>query len=361
MKARVRAWLLEDALPLWRGVGVDDAGFGVFEALDHAGAPLADLAKRLRVQARQVYVFAAAAAHLGTDDAALARRLFEETMRVGLTETGGRLVQTTDRAGTPLSTPHDLYDLTFMILADATLRMADGNSGPNEALWSALERLRAPRGWREAEAEAPRNRRRQNPHMHLFEASLAQMEAGDDRYRAVAAACLDLFRTVFLGDDGVLLEYFDDDLAPVAEGQATEPGHMAEWIFLLDWWERLTGAPAGVDLAALFRRAETGRDASGFLIDAVTPLRTTRRLWPQTEYLKAALVMARRGAAPPALADEIVEAIFVTYLSTPTPGGWWDQFDKGGALVSSTMPASTFYHLMAAFLAYLDAPEAGGP
>ncbi|MEO0363577.1 MAG: AGE family epimerase/isomerase, partial [Pseudomonadota bacterium] len=208
LQTRVRAWLVEDALPLWRGVGVDDApgGFGVFEALDHKGAPRADLPKRVRVQARQVFAFATASRRLGAGDMDLARRLFADTMRVAFDETDGRLAGSLDRGGRPLSTPHDLYDLAFMILADASL---GGERG--DALWSALEALKAEKGWFEAAARP--TPRRQNPHMHLFEAALAQIEAGDARYAPVAEECLSLMREVFF-DGGALLEFFDADWRP---------------------------------------------------------------------------------------------------------------------------------------------------
>lgn len=360
LQDRIRAWLVDDALPLWRGAGVDQDGFGVFEALDHDGAPRADLPKRVRVQARQVFTFATADRAFGTGDRPLAQRLFDDLIRGALEDAGGRLAGATDREGRPISTPHDLYDIAFMILADASLASgapADGARGANDALWRALGALKAERGWAEALDPAPH--RRQNPHMHLFEAALAQVEAGDARYAPVAEECLSLFCDVFF-TGGALLEYFDDRWRPIDAGQSVEPGHMAEWVYLLDWYERSTGRStgrgAGVDLSALFAAAERGRDGSGLLIDVIEPRTTTRRLWPQTEYLKAALTMERRGALPDgSRADAIVEAIFDTYLSAPVAGGWWDQFDENGALLSETMPASSFYHLIVAFLAYLDA------
>ncbi|MEM7523172.1 MAG: AGE family epimerase/isomerase, partial [Pseudomonadota bacterium] len=146
LKQRIRAWLISDALPLWRGIGVDDEGFGVFEALDHQGAPRADLPKRLRVQARQVYVFAETDRVFGAGDGPLAARLFADLWEIGFVETGGRLAAATDRAGAPLSTPHDLYDLAFMIFAAAAL--PDGANRRGDELWRALGQLKAERGWR---------------------------------------------------------------------------------------------------------------------------------------------------------------------------------------------------------------------
>ena len=60
--------------------------------------------------------------------------------------------------------------------------------------------------------------RRQNPHMHLFEALLnLWMNTRDPRYLERAGEIFDLFaRRFFEPKAGVLLEYFDDALAPAA-------------------------------------------------------------------------------------------------------------------------------------------------
>ena len=52
-------WLRQDALPLWAGAGFGPAGAGFQEALTQAGAPL-PAPRRLRVQARQTWVYAQA-------------------------------------------------------------------------------------------------------------------------------------------------------------------------------------------------------------------------------------------------------------------------------------------------------------
>lgn len=347
--ARMKRWLLDDALPLWRGAGVDREGFGVWEALDHEGRPLVDLPKRLRVQARQSFVFSDAARVFGADDLDLAARLFEETVAHGFERGSGHLASLLDRRGAILAAPHDLYDVAFMLLADAGLRQA-GRPVDNP-LTEQLHRLKADRGWRESLA-GPVGPRRQNPHMHLFEVALAQHRAGVSGYLDIAEACLDLFREVFLQPDGQVLEFFDESWRPVASGQRIEPGHEAEWIYLIDLYERETGRDAGVDLERMFASVLASRDRSGFLPDATVPPVATRRLWPQTEFLRAAIVMAARRAAPQALADERLDALVGAYFDTPAPGGWRDQFDGDGGLLSTTMPASSLYHIWGACMAY---------
>ena len=350
--ARVRRWLLDDVLPLWRGPGVDEEAFGVWEALDHAGRPLQDLPKRLRVQARQSFAFSTMARVFGTDDLCLAAQLFKDTLEYGVEKGSGNLASLFDRHGGILAAPHELYDVAFMLLADAGLRLA--GAPPDHSSDTLLSRLKAKRGWRE-NLISPDQPRRQNPHMHLFEASLAQHRAGVEGYLDIAEECLDLFRDIFLQPDGHVLELFDDNWRPVASGQRIEPGHIAEWIYLIDLYERETGRSSGIDLDRMFARVLASRDQTGFLSDASVPIVSTRRLWPQTEFLKAAIVMAARRAAPQELADEIMDATFAAYFAAPERGGWYDQFDGEGRLVSSTMPASSLYHVLTACLAYMNA------
>lgn len=344
----IRAWLIDDVLPLWRGTGVDREGFGVWEALDHQGRPLTALPKRLRVQARQSFVFSTAARIFGTDDLDLAARLYRDTLTHGVERSSGNLASLLDRQGGIIAAPHDLYDVAFMLLADAGLRLA--GAVPDDPAAALLSPLKAERGWRENLA-GPGLPRRQNPHMHLFEAALAQHRAGGEGYLDIAEECLDLFRDVFLQPDGRILEFFDDDWQPVSSGQQIEPGHAAEWIYLIDLYERETGQSSGVALDRIFAHVLASRDRSGFLPDTTVPAVSTRRLWPQTELLKAALVMGGRGLAPKELAAGIMDAIFATYLAAPVPGGWYDQFNEEGQPLSSNMPASTFYHILVACLA----------
>ena len=54
-------WLRECALPLWASSGFDERRDAFEEQLEFSGAPVAGVARRLMVQARQVSVFAAAA------------------------------------------------------------------------------------------------------------------------------------------------------------------------------------------------------------------------------------------------------------------------------------------------------------
>ena len=58
---RLRRWLLDEALPLWGGIGFDSARGAFVERLTFEGAPILSVPRRAMVQSRQIYVFSHAA------------------------------------------------------------------------------------------------------------------------------------------------------------------------------------------------------------------------------------------------------------------------------------------------------------
>lgn len=371
-KTLISSWLATQALPLWSGVGYDTATGTVWEALDHDGTPLRDMTRRLRVQARQAYCFAVGAGQapdlVELPDQALA--LFRFALGQGVDPDTGNLGSLLNPDATLQAAAHDLYDVAFMLLAAAALIRAghdiDAELAQVEAM---LARLEAPRGWYEsaaqaqaaasgADSEAGCGRRRQNPHMHMFECATALYAAtGEARFKDMAQVSLDLFRDVFLQPDGAVFEYFTADWQPLDDGQAVEPGHMVEWVYLLDAWEQATGETSGVDMMAIFTHACAARDAVGALPDSSRPKAQTRRCWPQTELLKASIALTRRGETLPSGADPetVVQMLWDEYLDVPVPGGWYDKRGLDGALLSGNMPASTFYHILVALNMYVAA------
>lgn len=352
---KLQDWIKNAALPLWSETGLDAKTGTVWEALDHAGQPCRDMERRLRVQARQAYCFARSGdPELG----ALALQLFRFAIDHGFDPVTDNLAAWLAPDTTIRTAPHDLYDMTFMLLAAAALTEAGYDVADDLArLEAALLRLKAPRGWYENAARTlPR---RQNPHMHMFEAATALYQAtGAERFRAMAQEALDLFRTVFLHPDGRVLELFDQDWTPLSgEAQVTEPGHMAEWVYLLDRYEAATGTACGIDLDQLFDAVLACRAPDGLLPDRSQPtLSPTRRMWPQTELLKAALTQQRRGRILPedAQPPHVLGLLWQGYFETPVPGGWYDTRSLNGVLLSQNMPASTFYHIVVAFDFYID-------
>ena len=134
---------------------------------------------------------------------------------------------------------------------------------------------------------------------------------------------------------------------------AVEPGHQAEWVWLLKGFERITGCPTSRPRAELLEAALKYRDATGCVVDAGDAAgnitRSSRRLWPQTEMAKAWIAQAEGGEA--GATEEALMALSRFerhYLRHPVAGGWYDQFDGEGRSLVSTIPASSFYHVLCA-------------
>ena len=365
---RLGAWTREHALPLWGRRARDHRG-GFYEAMLPDGTPCTDMTKRFRVQPRQAYVYAhaetlgwtdqghSASDHAwaftleaGTDDHSLQGTSPEE----GGTFTGFCHLLTPE--GGIEDASRDTYDHAFVLLACAWRMQAFGDEQAArvaERTLGFLDTLRQADG-SYLEGAPAKQPRRQNPHMHLFEASLALHQAGMDGALDRARAIRALFDQHFW-DGSVLREFFQDDWSLDPErGDIIEPGHMAEWVWLLDQYEDATGEDQSQVMHALYEAAErTGRDPGGsvFLIDEArndgTRARTTRRTWVATEYAKATLVRARRGHDGAAdHAATLIEAMLASYLDAPIPGGWNDQYGEDGTVTSPDMPTSTFYHVM---------------
>ncbi len=359
---RVRDWLFHQALPLWASAGIDAEG-RFFEKLDFDGRPVLNTPRRTRVQARQVYVFAEAAALGWPEGEAVARRGLDALIRDNH-RLDGLWVRATDDAGAVIDATPDLYDLAFVLFALAAGHrvLQDDRALPLAlSTLAAIEaRMADPThgGWQEA--LPPALPRRQNPHMHMLEALLAwQATAPDPAFETAARRVLDLFAARFFDREHLMLgEFFTADwtVAPGGAGQVIEPGHHMEWVWLLDQARRLGLDGHDRKADALFASALTnGFDAQGMAVREVDRIGVVRdggrRLWAQTEALRTLLL---RGRADHAL--RLIDGVFATHLATPTPGLWVDSYDAQGRPQDTSVPASTLYHLMTAFSALLTEP-----
>ncbi len=357
--ARLKDWFVDDALALWAARGYDAQRGGFYESLDFNADPVIGQPRRVRVQARQIYTFSQAGALGWNDNAeALAAEGFDYFLARACPDRGARgCVHLLSDDGTVLDDRRDLYDQAFLLLACAGRWRAAKDSRALDLARRTVsflnEALLSPHGgWRESDqGERPR---RQNPHMHLFESFLALFRATrDDAHLAAAANIFTLFERFFFDrEKGLLLEFFADDWT-CADGD-TEPGHMIEWAWLLAQYDDAQGSSTADIQQRLFRRAkEIGLDRAGFVLDAVRPAAPNaagpRRLWPQLEYVRTALAMARRGERDAASdAAGMIERLFDTYLLHKTAGLWCDQYDGDGHPIAKDVPASILYHLFGA-------------
>ena len=360
---RLGRWLKLNALPLWATLGVEaDGAFA--ETLDDAGVVGGDF-RRARVQARQAYVYSLASIWgWGQGYAALVERglaRFEVTNR---REDSLYRTQVT-RAGAVLDDTASLYDQAFVLLATATAASAGVDlercRRTAAAVQAALATMALPQGgWREPAGPAFQA----NAHMHLLEASLAwEALEPDGPWAAMADTVVGMARAHFIDDGGgYLREFFGPDWRP-AEGEAgrlVEPGHQFEWAWLLARWGRLRSDPWALEAARrLFAAGEHGLDpARGVTIDELDEslqLRSARaRLWPQTEWLKAALILAEEaeeaeGVERKRLLDSAGAALRGLWLYLAPSGLWHDKLGADGVFETEPAPASSLYHIVAAY------------
>jgi mannose-6-phosphate isomerase len=360
--ARCSFWLFDVALPLWADRGVDEAGL-FHEKLDFDGRPDEGANRRMRVQARQLYVFNQAKLMGWPVPAPILERGLDNFVRLcWATDGEPGWIHLLGPDGKPRHAKRDLYDHAFALfalayvfrntgdpavrrLADETLAFLDGAMcGPGGGFLEVLPGDGGPR--------------RANPHMHLLEAMLAWHEAtGESLFLDRANAIIDLFQTRFFDPaTGTLGEYFTDDwaIAPGVDGTVVEPGHHFEWTWLLVRAAEAGGRDARAEAARLYHFGLAhGLDDTGLGIDECDrtgrQVKRSRRAWPQTELIKAYIAMGEGAKAA-----SVANRFFDTYLATAIGGLWTDHFDERGGIIGAGVPASTFYHVMVAFRELID-------
>lgn len=359
-----RDWLVDVAAPLWAERG--RTGSGLFaERITLDGKPDASYFRSF-VQARHIFSFVAAG-RMGWQGQW--QDLVGETVDLLLAKArraDGFFVHRLDENGDVLDGRVDLYDQAFLLLALGTAGGALGRAylfDAAEGLLDALERdwAHPQGGFTEGEIVNP-SIRRQNPHMHLFEAfsALAQ-ESGRQRFWDAAVMIANLAQDRFIDHEtGALHEYFTQDWQPAGkgprrEGDIIEPGHCSEWAWLFEhlaakgWADgaRLSDGLVG------FARAYGIDDARGVMVDEVWLDGSTKsaraRCWPQTERTKVALARwSRLGHAEEAQEAVAAMAGLAPYLDVAIPGLWRDKLSPDGSWVEEMAPGSSLYHISCA-------------
>jgi mannose/cellobiose epimerase-like protein (N-acyl-D-glucosamine 2-epimerase family) len=352
--------ITEHALPLWSREGWDPATGGFVERLGVEGRADRAAPRRVRVQARQIYCFAKAA-QLGwySQGREIAMKGLEYLLAKAKSPDGRPgFVHLLDPDGSAINLARDTYDHAFVLLALATVYQLSRDAQVGNEIKSLVAfldtSLRSPHGGflEGIPATLPR---RQNPQMHLFEAMIATFDAtGDPVYQNRAGDLFGLFiANLYDSRRQVLGEYFEDDWSTI-EPVSVEPGHQAEWVWLLKGFERITGCPTGRHRSQLLASALRYRDdATGCLFDEGdadgNTQKFTRRLWPQTEIAKAFIAQAEAGEeGAPDEALKALDRLYQHYLRHPVLGGWYDQFDRDNRSLVDTIPASSFYHILCA-------------
>jgi len=380
-------WLRVDALSLWSKAGIDEFGASI-EQFTANGSVDSTSNKRVRVQARQMLVFSAAQQQGWiTNGLTLISGIEAFVERFARLPNKAKLAHVLDQHNNIINANHDLYDVAFFLLGYAwrykALNDLNALDKANQLLTVIDDDLKgAPGGWMEGNYHA--SYRRQNPHMHLFEAFITLYQVTNDgKWLAKAGEIYCLFETKFFDHQhGVLLEFFDENWQAAAgkKGATIEPGHMMEWVWLLRQYQQCTQAPVDDYCHALYHNAlKYGLDPSSQLLVDEASIgeynhARTKRCWPMTEWLKASMAQATANQTS-AVSDRFddstdhddrhgyrddhnyqLDALTAItqlrhyYLQSPIPGQYIDQIDSDNEVCVDTAPASTLYHLVIAGL-----------
>lgn len=359
---QAKSWLLTEAAPLWSSRGRTRSGLFA-ERMTLSGESGAEYFRTF-VQARHIFSFVQIGKMGWTGPwKALVSETTERLTR-GAKRADGFFVHRLDVEASPLDERADLYDQAFVLFALGTAAGALGRADWFDEAEALLDLLEA--NWQHpsggfSEGEIADTRiRRQNPHMHLFEAFLALGEAsGRQRFHAAARSIAVLATEKFIDPaTGALLEYFTDELEPAEgiEGRIAEPGHCFEWAWLFErlagaGWEE--GARVSDRLTDFARR--TGIDpkrnvAFNEVLTDGSPHDLTARLWPQTERLKAAVARFKRLGSDQEAEEAVAAARGLRqYLEVEVPGLWRDKLREDGSWIEELAPGSSLYHISGAY------------
>ena len=357
---RFADWMRLRALPIWSSLGqATDGAFAEVLSLD--GRSLS-LPRRARVQARQIFVYA----HAGINGwqgpwRCIVKRGLERLYADYLRPDG--LCRTTlTSTGTPLDETAYLYDQAFVLFALSAAKSAGIDDPTLETRAVALRDALLAAGPADGGLiEAGDHPYQSNAHMHLLEACLGWEAAGGDAgWTALADRVVDLAMTHFIdAEGGFLREFFASDWTPASgeDGRLVEPGHQFEWAWLLARVGRARGRADVTEAARrLYAFGRTGISERPMIaIDAMNEDGTVRsrraRLWPQTEWLKASLILAENATdgERQRLMEDAASALRALWLYLTPEGLWRDKHLPQGGFIDEPAPASSLYHIAAAF------------
>ena len=360
----IRSWLFDQALPFWATNGAGGP-VAFHESCRLDGAPEPDAVRRVRVIARQTYVFSHAAI-LGWDGPGLERAragidVLLSRAWLGDDKGWARLL---DASGAVHDERPDLYDFAFVLFALGWWIEASGDRSVERYANATLDLIdRAmphPSGRGHVHILPAGPPYQQNPHMHLIEACLVLDRAtGDPRWIAKAQQVARLFRDRFFDPRSHhLTEFFDEEWRPAGGGRGliVEPGHQLEWAWILYRYMQRAGEDFSQEIRGLVDWAESHgvSERTELVYGAVSKeggvLDGRRRIWPQTERIKGNLALfeltGEDRSGPIAAATD---ALLDRYLGPAPSGAWIDVLDEDGQPAAANIPASTFYHLFLAF------------
>lgn len=356
-KQNAKKWLFEIAAPVWSTKGVHNDGMFV-EEFNHDGTPI-DNFRRLMVQARQIYSFTELG-RLGWrgDWKSIVENALPHFLR-GI-NSDNSFIHTFDSEAKIQDSRLDLYDQAFGLFALGNAGEALGREDLFEQAIISLGVLnvkwaRDVGGYWEGEI-TPCPPYRQNPHMHMFEAALANYNfTKNPIWLETQKKIMATFVGKFQQSCGAVTEYYDENWKPLdgVQGQIVEPGHCFEWAWLFDiGFENGEGVKTAEELGGFARKfgicpirkiAINEVSTNGEIID------NKARLWPQTERLKAACARYKRTKTQED-ATEIMQSYngLEKYFAADIQGFWHDKMNPDGTFIIEPVKASSFYHITCA-------------
>ncbi len=364
----LKGWLTGNALRVWSTAGADARTGECFEAVDLASSNAVSTVRRARIVPRQIYSFLEGA-KLGWDGPAqsLAMAIHDWFVSRFLTAEG-HVAAALDIDNRIVDSSFDLYNQAFALFGFAQVaaaipeRRSDATDRATNLLNHLIDNYRHPEaGFREDNPD--RVPLCSNPHMHLFEACLAWEEISDDPVWAdLSDEIAELALTRFIDPvSGGLREFFDLNWEPMPgeKGRVMEPGHQFEWAWLLAMWGisrndagALVAARRLYDIGWTYGIDETRGTAFMSLNDDFTVRDPVARLWGQTEWIKAAIALARISTGPEreAYLSDIPDAVRALriYFDDVPEGLWRDKLRADGSFVDEPATASSLYHIVCA-------------
>jgi mannose/cellobiose epimerase-like protein (N-acyl-D-glucosamine 2-epimerase family) len=367
--AQLSHWLNAKALPLWLSNGFDPAAGAFYERIGRDGNPMTADLRRARVQPRQIYCFAAAGMRgwQGKWRPAVLSSLkwFEDSYR----RPDGLFGNLANASGEMVDDSFDLYNHAFAIFGYSYIARAfpERATKMEKKAVALLDLLNGSYKHPMAGFEESVSRSLplcSNPHMHLFESCLSWEEIADqpERWAALGDEIAELALSRFINArTGALSEFFDAAWSPMPgdKGRVVEPGHQFEWAWLLARWGELRGRDDAMAAAGkLFdigvrHGVDAARKVSIMAINDDFSVRDPiARLWPQTEWIKAACILARMAPVDDrdAYLKSAVAACdaLLAFFDDTAAGLWHDKIAPNGTVVVEPAPASTFYHIACA-------------
>lgn len=350
-------------VPLWFKAFYDEKNALFYERLDHNLKPKLTGTRRLLSQCRQLYLYTEVDTQKKKLLPLLARPY--ESLIKYFYQGEGRWIFSIDDETKPLETYYDFYAHAFLILALTSYGKAAHNQDAikiaKDTFFFIKTHMNHQNGNGYTEALNPdlskKNAiRRQNPHMHFFEACLFAFESTNDMdYLTEAHNLFSLFKNYFFDrETNTLREFFNDDLMPHNEkGNQVEAGHHFEWVWLLDFYAKL--APMMKDEIDTYKNllydfaCRHGYDPQyDGIFDACdpegNPLIKTKRIWVLSEAIRAHRVMRDHDKRAVPLLEQTKTLLNTRYLCTN--GAWvesWTRDFKTKAV--DDLPATSVYHL----------------